>query len=34
LLAELCIRHDVLMLANDNDFLNIAQHCPLRVWTI
>ena len=33
LFAQLCIRHDLLMLTSDNDFQNIAKHCALRVWS-
>jgi predicted nucleic acid-binding protein len=32
LLAQLCIRHELTMLAADNDFVQAAAHCPLRVW--
>jgi len=32
LLAELCIRHDLTMLATDNDFKHIAAHCALKIW--
>ena len=32
LLAQLCIRHDLTMLATDNDFKHIASRCPLKVW--
>jgi predicted nucleic acid-binding protein len=32
LLAQLCIRHKILMLTTDNDFILAAAHCPLRVW--
>jgi predicted nucleic acid-binding protein len=32
LLAQLCIGHDLTMLASDNDFKNIANHCSLKVW--
>ena len=32
LLARLCIRHDLVMLAADNDFASIARHSPLKVW--
>lgn len=33
LLAQLCIRHDLTMLADDNDFRNIAGRCGLKIWT-
>ena len=32
LLAELCIRHDLTMLATDNDFKHIAAHSALKIW--
>lgn len=32
LLAQLCIRHDLTILATDKDFQHIAAHCALRVW--
>lgn len=32
LLAQLCVRHDLTMLAADNDFQNIASRCGLKVW--
>jgi predicted nucleic acid-binding protein len=31
LLAQLCIRHELTMLASDNDFQHIAGHCALKV---
>lgn len=33
LLAQLCIRHDLLLLTTDRDFSHAAKHCALRVWT-
>ena len=33
LLAQLCIRHDLVLLSTDNDFRLAARHCPLRVWS-
>lgn len=32
LLTQLCIRHDLTLLATDNDFVHAAAHCPLKVW--
>jgi predicted nucleic acid-binding protein len=32
LLAQLCVRHDLTMLTNDNDFAHIAGQCPLKLW--
>ena len=31
-LAQLCIRHDLVMLSTDKDFKLAARHCALRVW--
>ncbi len=33
LLAQLCLRHDLTMLAADREFDNLASHCPLKLWT-
>ena len=32
LLAQLCIRHELMMLSTDRDFSHIAQHGPLQIW--
>lgn len=32
LLAQLCIHHDLTMLATDRDFVHIAQHSALKLW--
>jgi predicted nucleic acid-binding protein len=32
-IAQLCIRHDLMLLTTDNDFVLTARHCALRVWT-
>ena len=32
LLAQLCIRHGLVMLSTDNNFALAAAHCPLRLW--
>ena len=32
-IAQLCIRHDLMLLTTDNDFVLAARHCALRVWT-
>ena len=32
LLAQLCIRHDLLLLTTDLDFSHAARHCALSVW--
>ena len=33
LLAQLCIRHKLILLTTDQDFVHAAAHCTLRVWT-
>jgi predicted nucleic acid-binding protein len=33
LLAQLCIRHDVMMLTADRDFTHVAEHSRLKVWS-
>ena len=32
LIAQLCIRHDLVLLSTDNDLVLAAKHCALRVW--
>ena len=32
LLAQLCIRHKLVLLTTDEDFARAASHCPLRIW--
>jgi predicted nucleic acid-binding protein len=32
LIAQLCIRHELVLLTTDRDFSHMARHCPLRVW--
>ena len=32
LLAQLCIRHELVMLTTDSDFALAARHCPLQIW--
>jgi predicted nucleic acid-binding protein len=32
LLAQLCVRHELIMLTADQDFRRIAKHSTLRVW--
>ena len=34
LLAQLSIRHSLLMLSSDQDFQRVADHCPLRLWKL
>jgi hypothetical protein len=31
-IAQLCIRHGLILLTTDNDFVLAARHCALRVW--
>ncbi|MCC6535689.1 MAG: PIN domain-containing protein [Burkholderiales bacterium] len=33
LLAQLCVRHELILLTTDNDFSLAAKHCSLRVWS-
>ncbi len=33
LIAQLCIRHDVILLSTDLDFVHAAKHCSLKVWS-
>jgi predicted nucleic acid-binding protein len=33
ILAQLCIRHQLILLSTDNDFRNMARHVELRVWS-
>ena len=32
LIAQICVRHDLVLLSTDKDFLYAAQHCKLQVW--
>ncbi|MBS0447399.1 MAG: PIN domain-containing protein [Proteobacteria bacterium] len=32
LIAQLCVRHDLVLLSTDNDFRLAAKHCALRLW--
>jgi predicted nucleic acid-binding protein len=32
LLAQLCIRNDLMLLTTDGDFKNLAARCPLKLW--
>ncbi len=32
LLAQICVRHDLVLLSTDQDFMHAAQHCSLRLW--
>lgn len=33
LIAQLCIRHDLILLSTDGDFRHAAKHCALRNWS-
>lgn len=33
LIAQLCIRHDLVLLSTDQDFVHAAEHCRLKVWS-
>jgi predicted nucleic acid-binding protein len=32
ILAQLCIRHDLMLLTTDNDFVGVVAHTSLRLW--
>ena len=32
LLAQLCVRHDLVMLSTDKDFKQVARQCALKLW--
>ncbi len=32
LIAQLCIRHDLVLLSTDHDFAHVGKHCKLKVW--
>ncbi len=32
LIAQLCIRYDLVLITTDGDFTLAAKHCPFRVW--
>jgi predicted nucleic acid-binding protein len=34
LLVQLCVRHEMRLMATDQDFVFAARHCPLRLWTL
>ena len=33
LIAQLCIRHEAVLLSADKDFVHAAKHCKLKVWS-
>lgn len=33
LIAQLCIRHGLVLLSTDQDFVDAAKHCSLKVWS-
>lgn len=32
LLAQICVRHELILLTTDQDFTHLAKHCTLRLW--
>lgn len=34
LIAQLCIRHELVLLTSDVDFTHIAKHTALRIWKL
>ena len=34
LIAQLCIRHDAVLLSTDKDLVHAAKHCKLKVWSL
>ena len=32
LIAQLCLRHDLILLTTDGDFVSAAKYCDLKVW--
>jgi predicted nucleic acid-binding protein len=32
LIAQLCLRHELMLLTTDGDFVLAARHCGLRIW--
>ncbi len=34
LIAQLCIRHEAVLLSTDQDFVHAAKHCKLTVWSL
>jgi predicted nucleic acid-binding protein len=34
LLAQLCLRHNLMMLTTDGDFSLMAEHCALKLWVV
>ncbi len=33
MLAQLCIRHQLVLLSTDNDFKNMVKYCDLKIWS-
>jgi len=33
LIAQLCIRHELVLLSTDQDFVHAASHCSLKTWS-
>jgi len=34
LFAQLCVRHELMLLTVDGDFRAMANHCPLSIWSM
>ena len=34
LIGQLCIRHDLVLLSTDQDFVHASKHCDLKVWSL
>ncbi len=32
LIAQLCVRHQLMLLTADRDFDSVAKHCALKLW--
>ena len=32
LIAQICMRHDLILLSTDKDFAHMAKHCSLQIW--
>lgn len=33
LIAQLCFRHEMILLSTDQDFIHAAKHCALKLWS-
>jgi predicted nucleic acid-binding protein len=34
LIAQLCMRHEAVLLSTDQDFVHAAKHCKLKLWSL